>query len=126
MGSSRKSKSTRPKSVRPAKRRSTRGTGGRTKGRSAIKYREIPPDIQEEIESQRRVLITVMTLLYCLHVILEHRDDDLGDALSEKARISAELAYLPDMTGLLLDRVHAVHLALDSVTLTKAPQVVKR
>jgi hypothetical protein len=71
------------------------------------------------------VLITVTTLLHCLHMVLEHQQDELGVELSARAEAAVEWVNLPDMTEMLLERVHAVHLALDSVSLAKALQAFK-
>jgi hypothetical protein len=35
------------------------------------------------------------------------------------------MGYLPDITAMLLERVHAIHLALDSVNLTKASKAFR-
>ena len=66
-----------------------------------------------------------MTLLHCLHVLLEHQKDHGGEALSAGAKAAIRWANLPDMTEMLLERVHAVHLALDYVCLARALQSFK-
>jgi hypothetical protein len=71
------------------------------------------------------VLITVTTLLHCLHMVLEHRRDELGVELSAGAEAAVEWVNLPDMTEMLLERVHAVQLALDSVCLGRALKAFK-
>ncbi len=126
MGASLSQKSTRAKSVRPGKRPPVHKTRRKATHRSPAEDSDIPDGIREEIESQRRVLVTVATLLHCLHVVLEHQEDDIGEELSASATTDVEWAYLPDMTAILLERVHAVHLALDSVSLIRALKAFKR
>jgi hypothetical protein len=126
MGASLRQKSTQAKSVRPGKRPPTHKTRRKATNRSPAEDPDIPDGIREEIESQRRVLVTVTTLLHCLHVVLEHQVDDIGEELSVSAETEVELAYLPDMTAMLLERIHAVHLALDSVSLSRALKAFKR
>ena len=119
MGSSRKSKSTRDPSVRPGKRRARQPHSGLS-GRSSAEVPEIPEGLREEIEDQRDVLGTVMTLLHCLHVVLTSQLDDSPEELSAGALAATGWVHLPDITVLLLERTHAVHLALDAACLTKA------
>jgi hypothetical protein len=122
MGASRKSQSTRAKRIRPGKRRPSNKARRRIINPSAAELPNIPEGIRVEIEEQRGVLIAVMTLLHCLHVVLEHQKDHGGEALSAGAKAAIRWANLPDMTEMLLERVHTVHLALDSVCLAKALQ----
>jgi hypothetical protein len=122
MGASRKPQSTRAKLIRPGKRLPSHKARRRTMNRRAAELPHIPEGIRVEIEEQRGVLIAVMTLLHCLHVVLEHQKDHGGEALSAGAKAAIRWANLPDMTEMLLERVHAVHLALDSVCLARALQ----
>ena len=125
MGSSLRPKSTRAKSVRPGKRPATRETGHKAEISSPSEASKIPVGVQEEIEDQRRVLVTVTTLLHCLHAVLERQDDAVGEELSADADAAMGWVYLPDMTAMLLERIHAVHLALDSVNLMKASKAFR-
>jgi hypothetical protein len=125
MGSSRKPKSNRAKRVRPRKRLPPHKTRPKATRRSSAELPEIPEGIREEIEDQRGVLGTVITLLHSLHLVLEHQQDELGIKLSAGAEAAVGWVNLPDMTEMLLERVHAVHLALDSVCLAKALQAYK-
>jgi hypothetical protein len=85
----------------------------------------MPVEAQEEIENQRRVLVTVTTLLHCLHTVLEHQVDTVREELSTGAKAAVRWVYLPDITAMLLERVHAVHLALDSVNLMKSSKAFR-
>jgi hypothetical protein len=126
MGSSHRSKSTRAKRVRPGKRPPTHDSWRKSRHRSPFKGPDIPEGIREEIESQRRVLVTVITLLLCLHGELEQQSDkvcgksDTDGELSFGVEAAVQLVYLPDVTAMLMERVHDVHLALDSVSLLRA------
>ena len=125
MGSSRKSKSTRAKSARPHQRRPRSGNHRKAINRSSAKVQEIPAGVGNEIENQRDVLVTVITLLHCLHVVLEHREGDLDEELNPGIKAAAGWASLPQMTAILLDRTHAVLDALDSVNLIEASKAFK-
>ena len=125
MGSSLRPKSTRAKSVRPRKRRAVRETSRKAENWSPAEVSKMPMGAQEEIENQRRVLVTVTTLLHCLHAVLERQDDTVGEELSTGADAAMGWVYLPDMTAMLLERIHAVHLALDSVNLMKASKAFR-
>jgi hypothetical protein len=125
MGASGRPKPTRAKSVHPAKRPPTYKTLRKSTHRSPAELPEIPEGIQEEIENQRGVLGTVITLLHSLHMVLEHQQDELGVELSAGAEAAVGWVNLPDMTEMLLERVHAVHLALDSVCLARALKAFK-
>jgi hypothetical protein len=122
MAASRKPQSTRAIRIRPGKRPPIRKTRRRHTKPSQTELPHIPEGLRVEIEEQRGVLIAVMTLLHCLHVVLEHQKDHGGEALSAGAKAAIRWANLPDMTEMLLERVHAVHLALDSVCLARALQ----
>jgi hypothetical protein len=126
MGSSRKSKSTRAKSARPHQRRPRPRIHRRAINRSSAKGPEIPAGVENEIEIQRGVLVTVITLLHCLHVMLKHQEDSAADQeLNPRIEAAIKWASLPDMTAMLLDRTHAVLNALDSVNLIKASKAFK-
>jgi hypothetical protein len=126
MGSSRRPKSTRAKSIRPGKNSLTGRGHRKSTNRSTADVPDIPDGICNEIESQRRALITIATLLRCLHVVLELREDGVCEESTAGAEPIIELAYLPDMTAMALERVHAVHLALDSVSLTNVSKAFGR
>ncbi len=126
MGSSSKSKSTRVKSARPHQRRSRSRIHRKAINRSSAKMGEIPAGVGNEIENQRDVLVTVITLLHCLHVMLEHREDSAADQeLNPRIEAAIKWASLPEITAMLLDRTHAVLDALDSVNLIEAAKVFK-
>ena len=126
MGSSRKSKSTRVKSARPHQRRPRSRVHRKAINRSSAKMREIPAGVGNEIENQRDVLVTVITLLHCLHVMLEHREDRAADQeLNPRIEAAVKWASLPEITAMLLDRTHAVLDALDSVNLIEAAKAFK-
>ena len=126
MGSSRKSKSTRAKSARPHQRPSRPRILRKATNRSRAEVPEIPAGVQNEIENQRDVLVTVITLLHCLHVMLEHREDNAADQeLNPRIEAAIKWASLPDITAMLLDRAHAVLDALDSVNLIEASKAFK-
>ena len=125
MGSSLRPKSTRAKSARPGKRPSIGETGRKAENRSPAKVSEMPLGVQEEIENQRRARVRVTTLLHCLHAALEHQDGTVGEELSAGVEAAVGWVYLPDITAMLLERVHAVHLALDSVNLMRASKAFR-
>ena len=118
MGSSRKSKSTRAKSARPQISR-------RTIKRSPAQGHEIPPGVQNEIENQRFSLVTVITLLHCLHVLLLQQEDQVDQGLDLRIRAALKSSSLPSVTAMLLDRTHTVLHALDLVNLINASKAFK-
>ena len=120
MGSSRRPKSTRATSASRGKHRPHHETRRKAKNRSRAKLPEIPAGVENEIEKQRRVLVTVITLLHGLHVVLEQRDDSVGEECIGNGDAAVGWVYLPDITEMLLERIHAVHLALDSICLIRA------
>jgi hypothetical protein len=120
MGSSRKWKSTRAKSARPGERPPTREIPPKASNRAQAEPLEIPPGVLVEIEEQRSILVTVITLLHCLHVLLKQREDSVHDELNPRIVAAVRWASLPEMTTMLLERTHAVLSALDVVNLTKA------
>lgn len=129
MGSSRKPKSVRSKSARRGQRPLARKIARKTSRPVRVAAPEIPPGIHDEIERQRDVLLTMVTLLHCLHVTLElrstHRDEETDIEFDPRLQAAARAAYLPEMTALLLERTHAVFSALDIVNLEKAVEVVE-
>ena len=125
MGSSLRPKSTRAKSARPGKRPATRETRRKAENSPPTEVSNMPAGIQEEIENQRRMLVRITTLLHCLHAALEHQDDTVGEELSPGVEAAVGWVYLPDTTAMLLERVHAVHLALDSVNLMRASKAFR-
>jgi len=129
MGSSRKPKSVRSKSARRGQRPLAGKIVRRTSRGVRVAAPEIPPGIHDEIERQRDVLLTMVTLLHCLHVTLElrstHRDEETDIEFDPRLQAAARAAYLPEMTALLLERAHAVLDALDSNNLTNALRAFK-
>ena len=125
MGSSLRPKSTRVKSARPGRRPAIHETSRKAENWSPAEISKMPAGVQEEIENQRRMLVRITTLLHCLHAALEHQDDTVGEELSAGAEAAVGWVYLPDITAMLLERVHAIHLALDSVNLTKASKAFR-
>ncbi len=126
MGSSRKSKSTRAKSARPHQRQPRPRIQRKAINRFSTKMREIPAGVENEIDNQRGVLVTVITLLACLHVMLEHQEDSAADQeLNPRIEAAIKSASLPNITAMLLDRTHAILDALDSVNLIAASKAFK-
>ncbi len=126
MGSSRKSKSVRTTSARPGEKPSAHGILRKASNRASAEVLEIPPGVRDEIENQRGVLVTIITLLHCLHVMLEHQEDSAADQeLNPRIEAAIKWASLPDITAMLLDRAHAVLDALDSVNLIEASKAFK-
>ena len=120
MGSSRKSKSTRAKGARPHQRPSRPGISREAIKQPLVKDPEIPLGVQNEIENQRDVLVTVITLAHCLHVVLDYQEGDLDEEPNPILKSAAGWASLPEMTKMILERTEAVLHALDSLNLTKA------
>ena len=125
MGSSRKSKSVRAKSARPGEQTSAHEILPNASNRTPEEVPEIPAGILNEIENQRDVLVTVITLLHCLHIVLEHREDNVDEEPNPRIEAAVNWASLPEMTAMLLERTHAVLSALDSLNLTKASKAFK-
>jgi len=120
MGSSRKSKLTRAKSARPGDRLRTSEILPKTLNMASAEVLEIPPRFLAEIESQRGVLVTVITLLHCLHVVLQQREASIDNEIDRRIEVAARWASLPEMTAMLLERTHAVLFALDFTNITGA------
>jgi hypothetical protein len=125
MGSSRKSKSTRAESARPGERSPNREILANGSNRAPIKVAEIPPRTLDEIENQRGVLVTIITLLHCLHVALKYREDQIDEGSDPRVEAGVRWVSLPEMTATILERTHAVLSALDSSNLTKALRAAK-
>jgi hypothetical protein len=85
----------------------------------------MPSEIQNAIEDQRGELATAMTLLHCLHCVLRREVDYAGPDESVEVEDAVGWVELPDVTAMLLVRLHAIHLALDSVSLRQALQASK-
>jgi hypothetical protein len=79
-------------------------------------------EIENAIDYQRRELATAMTLLHCLHCVLRCETDYTSTEESAEFADAAGWVELPNMTAMLLVRLHAIHLALDSVSLRQAQQ----
>jgi hypothetical protein len=81
----------------------------------------IPTGLLDLIENQRRVLVTVITLLHCLHVVLAHEEESHIDEETDP-RVGAAVRWtsLPEMTVMLMKRTHAVLTRLDSTNLARA------
>jgi hypothetical protein len=120
MGSSRKAKSVRATSARPGEQPSATEIVRKASNPAPEEVPEIPAGVLIEIEHQRGVLVTVITLLHCLHVVLQHREDSVGNGLNPRIEAAARWASLPEMTAILLERTHAVLSGLDSMNLTRA------
>jgi hypothetical protein len=125
MGSSRKSKSARAKSARPGESSPTRKTLRKDLNQVQAELSEIPLGVLHEIDNQRGVLVTVITLLHCLHVALEHREDQIDEGLNPRIEAAVRCASMPEMTAMLLERTHAVLSALDSSNLTNPLKALK-
>jgi hypothetical protein len=82
----------------------------------------MPVEIQNAIEDQRRELATAMTVLHCLHCVLRREADYTSPDESAEFEDAVGWVELPDMTAMLLVRLHAIHLALDSASLRQAQQ----
>lgn len=125
MGSSRKPKPGRAKGARPGQPPRIGKIFPTASNLAQAEALEIPPGVLDEIESQRRVLVTVITLLHCLHIVLEHREDHLDEEPKPRIEAAVRWTYLPEMTAMLLERTHEVLSALDSNHLRNALKVPK-
>jgi hypothetical protein len=120
MGSPRKSKSVRATSLRPGERTTTSGLLRKASTRTPEEVPEIPAGVLNEIENQRGVLVTVITLLHCLHIVLENREDNVDEEPNPRIAVAVKWASLPEVTAMLLERTQSVLSALDSLNLTRA------
>ena len=125
MGSSRRLNSGRAQSARPNGPLRIRKLLPESSIQAQAEIAEIPPGILVEIDNQRGVLVTVITLLHCLHLALEHREDPRSEGLNPCMEAAVRCASLPEMTAVLLERTHAVHSALDSSNLTNVLKAFK-
>jgi hypothetical protein len=80
----------------------------------------MPVEIGNAIEDQRSSLGTAMSVLYCLHTELRRQTEDGGVDESDAVKDATEWADLAEVTAMLLVQLHAIHLALDSVSLRGA------
>jgi hypothetical protein len=117
--------SRRPRSVRAIKVRrgnpsSTGGIFPKASVRAQAEVLKIPAGVLDQIESQRSELITLITLLHCLHVALEQKQDNIDVVPNPRIEAAVSCASLSEVTAILLERTHAVLYALDSVNLTNA------
>ena len=71
------------------------------------------------------MLVTVITLLHCLHIVLEHREDNVDEELNPRIKAAVRWASLPELTAMLLERTHGVLSALDSMNLINALKAFK-
>lgn len=125
MSSLRKSKSVRGTNPHLGERKDTGELRCQAWSRASDKVLEIPPEIEERIENQRGMLVTVITLLHCLHVVLQHREGSIDNERGSHVEVAARWTSLPEMTAMLLERTHAVLSGLDSTNLTRASKVLK-
>jgi hypothetical protein len=118
MGSSRSRNSTRAAKARSVKRTtSSRHRAARPPDQSKPR---IPPAIEIAIDDQRKSIETAISLLYCLHSALRREIDDAGRVESEAVEDASQGADLTDISAMLLVRLNAIHIALDSVALEQA------
>jgi hypothetical protein len=122
---SRKQKSVRLKGDRQGKRSPSREILLDASNQAQAKILELPPDLKSEIENQRGALVTIITLLHCLHVALKYREDQIDEGLDPRVEAGVRWVSLPEMTATILERTHAVLTALDSNNLTKALKAAK-
>lgn len=117
MGSSRPRNSIRARKGRSAKRTTGRSAADR---QSTAAAERIPAAIEIAIDDQRDSVGTAITLLYCLHSVLQRETADAGPAESAAVADAAEWADLTHITAMLLVRLHGVHSGLDQVALLEA------
>jgi hypothetical protein len=125
MGSSRKPKSVRANSTRPGQGAPTDENPREATSQSPAKAPEIPDGLYDEIENQRDVLVTIITLLHCLHVVLEHWVENVDEQVDPRIEIAIRWSSLPHITALLLERTRSVLNGLDSFNLTNAMREFK-
>jgi hypothetical protein len=122
---SRKRKSVRLKGDRHGERPPSRQILLNASNQAQAKILEFPLGLKSEIENQRGVLVTIITLLHCLHVALKYREDQIDEGLDPRVDAGVRWVSLPEMTAMILERTHAVLSALDSSNLTKALKEVR-
>src|ERR1039458_4519088 len=125
MGSLRKSKSVRATNLGPGKRAATGRLLRRASTRTPEAVPQISAGVHNAIEEQRGVLMRVITLLHCLHIVLEHREGSVVEEPNRRIEAAVEWVSLPEMTAMLLERTHSVISALDSLNLTKVSKAFK-
>ena len=76
--------------------------------------------IEFAIDEQRESLGTAISILYCLHSTLCHRDAGASRFENDAVADAAKGADLTDITAMLLVRLNGIHIALDSTELEKA------
>jgi hypothetical protein len=123
--SSRKRKSVRPKSDRHGERPPNREILLNASIQAQAEILEFPPGLKSKIDNQRGVLVTIITLLHCLHVALQYREDQIDEGLDSRVEAGARWVSLPEMTATILERTHAVLSALDFSNLTKALKEIR-
>ena len=117
MGSSRPRNSTRARKGRSAKR--TAGLPAVDRQPTAAAER-IPAAIEIAIDDQRDSVGAAISLLYCLHSVLQRETSDAGPVESAAVADAAEWADLTHITAMLLVRLRGVHSGLDQVALQEA------
>jgi hypothetical protein len=120
-----KSKSVRATTARPCERPPGREMFPKASNRAQVEVPKIPLGVLAEIENQRSALVTLITLLHCLHVVLERRQDHIDEELNPRLEVAVRWASLPEMTALLLERTHAVLSGLDPMNLANALKETK-
>ena len=120
VGSPRKSKAVRATSLRPGERTTTSRLLREASNRNPQEAPEILAGVLNAIENQRGVLVTVITLLHCLHIVLENQEDHVDEEPNPRIAAAVNWASLPEMTAILLERTQSVLSALDSLNLTRA------
>jgi hypothetical protein len=120
MDSSRKSKPARVSSVLSGERPPRREMLPKASNQAEVEVLEIPLGVLAEIESQRSVLVAVITLLHCLHVVLERGQEQIDEEVNTRLEAAVRWASLPEMTALLLERTHSVLSGLDPMNLINA------
>jgi hypothetical protein len=125
MSPSRKRKSVRLKSDRHGKRPPSREILLNASNQGQAKILEVPPGLKSEIDNQRGMLVTIITLVHCLHVALKYREDQIDEGMGPRVEAGVRWVSLPEMTATILERTHAVLSALDSSNLTRALEEVR-
>ena len=69
--------------------------------------------------------MTIITLLHCLHVVLQHREESADNEVDPPIGGAARWASLPNVTAILLENTHTVLVGLDSLNLLKVSKAFK-
>jgi len=119
MGSSRLRNSTRAGKARSANRStpSRHRTAGQPRSQTTTR---IPPAIEIAIDAQQEAIGVAITLLYCLHLALRRQIEGDESDENEAVEAAARGAAPTHISSMLLVRLNAVYLALDSVELGQA------